>query len=209
MAEDRNATAEIRFKVAIVGAPGSGRAAMVNAMANQYASSPVRMSEIGGGRVVRSEFRLPAVGAESRALHVHLIGVSAEPDYDAVTDLVVEGADAILLAVSLAHERAMQARLALQKLLTSAQHNGIVLESIPVALTYAISTSSPQLTPEEMDRGLGISPAALPRFVIAPGSEEVLRAPVEWIIARAIQAADDAGDPPAAQPGDQSAASGR
>lgn len=209
MAEDRNATAEIRFKVAIVGAPVSGRAAMVKAMAHHYASSPVRIGEIGGGRVARSEFRFPAVGTDSRPLHVRLFGVSEEPAYDAVTDLVVEGADAVILAVSLAHDRAMQARLALQKLLTSAQHNGIALDRIPVALTYAISTQGPQLTPEEMDRGLGISPEAIPRFVIAPGSDEVLRAPVEWIIARAIQAADDAGAPPTTQSGDQSAASGR
>ncbi|NIP92559.1 MAG: hypothetical protein GWO24_03450 [Akkermansiaceae bacterium] len=169
-------------KVGLVGTPGAGKEAVVRAVAERFAGSLVRAGEIGGGKVARTEFVGPKELPGGGRLTVRLCAVSGQPFYNAVSELVLAGADGVVFAVSLARDRRDAARDALQALAVNAWENGLDLAVLPAALLYYRPVPAPCLAAGEMDRWLGIPTGSVARFVSGPGEVANLLAPVASVV---------------------------
>ncbi len=195
-AEARSGSEDLLAKVVLVGPPGVGKAAIVKRVAEHYAHSSVRAGEIGEGKIFRTEFFWPTPVQDGRRLRVRLFGISGQPAYNAVSELVLAKADGVVFVADLRRAQGPAVRESLQDLVQTAGRNGLDLATLPVALHYHCPVLAPFLEPEEMDRWLGIASGSVARFVTGPGDNGPMRAPVEWIVAQIAQGANQSGGSP-------------
>lgn len=169
--------------MALIGAPATGKAAIVNAIATAYAHSSIRAGEVGEGKVYRTEFYWPDHSGSAEPLRVRLFGLSGAPVYHAVSQLVMAGADGLVFVANLTRREGEASRCAMRAFRLNAERNGLDLSTLPVVLHYrqpAISLEC--FTPDELDEWLGIAPGVVPRVVTAYGGQSDLRQGVEAVI---------------------------
>ena len=188
-------SSECAAKVVLVGSSGVGKAAIVKAMAKKYAHSAVRAGEIGEGKVFRTEFFWPEPLHDGGRLFVRLFGISGNPVYNAVEELVLANADGVVFVANLAHDEGPAVRAALRAMVLNGQHSGIDFTSMPAALHYHLGACVPAFEPNEMDEWLGIPTGSVPRFVTGPEGNGELRSPAEWIIAQIANRSDHPAAP--------------
>lgn len=190
MMTDRNAPCEGSAKVVLLGCAGAGKAAIVKAVAEQYARGSARAGELGESRIYRTEFFWPHLLPDGGSFRVRLFAVCGQPEYNAVCELLVAGADGIALVGSLARRQVPAMQAAFRAMVFNARHRGVDLLSIPVVLHYRRPAGEPACEPEELDQILGVPPGAIPRFVTGPDEQEEIRSAVEWIVAAIANRAD-------------------
>lgn len=183
MASPQNEPRDCVVKVVLMGAAGSGRAAIIKAVAAKYAHASVRAGELGEGRIFRTEFFWPEALQDGRRLRIRLFGLSGRADYNAMTELLLCGVSGIVFSASLARDQGFAAQDALAALLFNASHHRMDLSTLPMSLQYHALTNAPVFAPEEMDELLSISPGSLPRFVANEPAGEARREAVDCVIA--------------------------
>lgn len=169
-------------KVVVLGTPGAGKAGIVKAVADAYAHSSVRVGELGGARVYRTEFYWPEALPDGRQLRVRLFAVSGAPSYGAVTELLLQEADGLLFAASLAHETGVATRDALRAMVAAAGHLELDLGTLPSAMQYVYPPGAQTGTPQQMDEWLGIPSGSLPTFLSGREGDPDPGSGVNWVI---------------------------
>ncbi len=174
---------EVAVKVVLLGTPAAGKAAVVKAVADSLGGVPVRVGEVGGARVYRTEVFWPEDLPDGRRLRIRLYALSGMPEYHAVGQLVLTGADAVVFMASLAAEDAHRTREALQSMVAHAERLGLDLGAVPVAMQYHRKTGGGMVDPKEMERWLGVTPGAVASYLTGTGTESDPGAAVKGVAA--------------------------
>jgi len=156
---------ELTAKVVVLGTPGVGKAGMVKAVAESFGGGAVHSGGVGGARVIRTEVRWPERLADGRQLRVGVYAISGTPEYHAVGQLVLTGAEGIVFAASLVPEEAGATREALRAMVSDAGRLGLNLGAMPIAMQYHRKPGGGMVDPREMERWLGVTPGAVASYV--------------------------------------------
>ncbi|NNM29994.1 MAG: hypothetical protein HKO57_10750, partial [Akkermansiaceae bacterium] len=113
--------------------------------------------------------------------------------YNAASELVMARCDGIVFVADAAGERAVQAREALQAMVSNAQRHKMDLASLPVAMQYHRTDLQPGFNAEEMDAWLGIAPGTMPRFATSARNGTDPAAAVAWVLTELARRHDGAG----------------
>lgn len=172
-------------KVVITGLPGSGRAAILRRMARRHAHDAVRVGEVAGGAVHRTEFYWPDELADGRRLRVRLFALTGRPVYNAVSELLLAGADGVVFAIDATEERLGELREAFRRLAFNLGRAGRDLLQFPTVLQYHHEGASPAFSLEGMDRWLGLEVGLVSRLTVScPGEGMATCAGLEQVIRR-------------------------
>lgn len=182
MAERIGDGRSVDAKIVLTGVPGSGKAAILQRMADRHAYSLVRSGVMGGAEVLRTEFYWSEFLADGRRLRVRLHAVSGSPAYNAVDELLLQGCDGIVFVTGADPGHLARGREALRALVFNAGRNGYELGSRPLVLQYTHVDRVPDFRVEKADEALGISPGSVVRFATALQSDGDVCVAVEWVV---------------------------
>ena len=169
-------------KIVLTGVPGSGKAAILQQMADRYAHSSVRVGDVGGGEVFRTDFFWPESLGDGRRLRVRLFAVSGSPSYNAVDELLLGGCDGIVFVTNVSAEGLVKGRDSLRTLVFNAGRNSYELDSRPIVFQYTKVDRYPGFRPELADEALGIPAGSVARFATGSRSGEDVCQAVEWVV---------------------------
>ena len=171
-------------KVVLAGLPGSGRSTILRSMARRHAHDSVRVGDVAGGAVHRTEFYWPEVLANGRRLRVSLYALSGAPVYNAVSELLLKGCSGIIFVADAQEERLQELREAFRQMVFNLGRAGRDIKRIPAVLQYHHRSPEPGFSVEGMDRYLGLEPGEVSRLTArypaegmdpCRGVEEVVR----------------------------------
>ena len=182
MAERDDDGQAVVAKLVLIGVPGSGKSAILQQMADRYAHSSVRVGDVGGAEVFRTDFFWPDALPDGRRLRIRLYAVSAAPSYNAVDELLLSGCDGIVFATAVAAQALVRGREALRTLVFNAGRNGYDLGSRPIVLQYTRVDQEPGFRPEAADETLGVPPGSVARFASGSRQGEDVCQAVEWAV---------------------------
>lgn len=176
---------DVVAKVVLTGVSGSGKSMVLRAMARRYAHESVRVGEVAGGSVFRTEFFWPQELADGRRLRIKLFALSGAPAYNAANELLLTGCAGLVFYADVRPERLDEAREALRSVVFNAGRSGVDLASLPMAVQYHYPGAEPQFDPDKMDQWLGMTPGSVVRFMASrEGNEGGLCAGVEEVVRR-------------------------
>lgn len=161
------------MKVAIAGAPGSGKLSILDGIAARYGAVPPREHEIGELHVHRASWIDHDILGEGRALHVSLVTLHGKVPYNAAEELLVREADAVVFVLDVAPDRLKEAWEALLRVSDNTQRNGYELRSIPLALQYHRADQHRDFEPAKLDAWLGVPTGSVPRYVTSSSSPDM------------------------------------
>ena len=185
MSEAARGPQEVLAKVVLMGLSGSGKATVLRHMARRHAHDSVRVGEVAGGAVYRTEFYWPEMLADGRRLRVRLFALSGRPVFNAVSELLLSGCDGLVFMIDVRPERLVEAQEAFRAMIFNAGRNGRDLKAMPLALQYHHAGEWPEFDLERMDGWLGIAPGMVERLTTRfPGAEDAVCAGVERVLTR-------------------------
>lgn len=164
---------EYFVKVAIAGAPDSGKRAILDCIAKRYGALPPREHEIGDLKIHRSGWTDYDILGDGRALHVSLVTLHGKVPYNAAEELLVREADGVVFVMDVAPSRLKEAWEALLRISDNTQRNGYELRSIPLALQYHRADHHPNFEPAKLDAWLGVPTGSVPRYVTSSSSPDL------------------------------------
>lgn len=164
---------EYFVKVAIAGAPGSGKRSILDCIAERYGAVPPREHEIGELRIHRAGWTDFDLLGNGKALHVSLVTLHGKVPYNAAEELLVREADGVIFVMDVAPNRLKDAWEALLRVSDNSQRNGYELRSIPLALQYHRADQHREFEPAKLDAWLGVPTGSVPRYVTASSSPDL------------------------------------
>lgn len=163
----RTAGAEERLSLAVLGAPGAGKAELLRFISlRQEVAEPV-IWKLGELAYCRVEWR--ETDAAGAPVHVTLRCVHGEPVYRAAEDLLVRDADGVIFVFDVRESHLERSWLALAAAAESARRSGFELMDLPLVIQYHRADMQPGFEVEKMDRWLGLSAADAAARVATPG----------------------------------------
>lgn len=153
-------------KVVVSGLPGSGRAAILRQMARRHAHDSVRVGEVAGGAVHRTEFYWPDELADGRRLRVRLFALAGCPVFNAVSELLLTGVDGLVFAVDAREDRLGELREGFRALVFNLGRAGRDFRQLPLVLQYHHRSERPDFSLDAMDRWLGLEPGCVSRLTV-------------------------------------------
>ncbi len=156
---------ELAVKVVLAGAPGCGKSDILRALATRLGGVPVREGAIGGTRVRRVVAIWPNHCPDGRTLRVGFYALSGPVRYNAPEELLMRGADALLLVIDVSPEALKAGGDALRRSVENVRRAGMELQSLPVALQYHRVERHSGFDADRMDAWLGVPTGLVPRFV--------------------------------------------
>jgi len=185
MSEADRVPQDMLAKVVLMGLSGSGKAAVLRHMARRHAHDSVRVGEVAGGAVYRTEFYWPEVLADGRRLRVRLFALSGRPGFNAVSELLLAGCDGLVFMIDVRPERLSEAQEAFRTMIINADRSGRDLKVMPLVLEYHHAGERPEFDLDRMDGWLGIAPGMVERLTTRfPGAEEAVCVGVERVLSR-------------------------
>ncbi len=160
-------------KVAIAGAPNSGKLTILDFIGKRYGALPPREHQIGDLRIHRSGWTDYDLLGDGRALHVSLVTLHGKVPYNAAEELLVREADGVVFVMDVAPSRLKEAWEALLRVSDNTQRNGYELRSIPLALQYHRADHHPNFEPAKLDAWLGVPTGSVPRYVTSSSSPDL------------------------------------
>lgn len=182
MTERDDGSQAVVAKLVLTGVPGSGKSAILQQVADRYAHSSVRVGDVGGAEVFRTDFFWPDSLPDGRRLRIRLYAVSGSPSYNAVDELLLVGSDGIVFVTSAAPEALARGREALRALVFNAGRTGYDLGSRPIVFQYTRVDQELGFQPEAADEALGVPPGSVARFASGSRAGEDVCQAVEWAV---------------------------
>ncbi|MGB6219995.1 hypothetical protein [Haloferula sp.] len=164
---------EYFVKVAIAGAPDSGKLSILKGVAERYGAVPPREHEIGDLRVHRATWTDYDFLGNGRVLHVSLVTLHGKVPYNAAEELLVREIDGVIFVMDVAPARLKEAWEALLRVSDNVQRNGYELRSIPMALQYHRADQHREFEPAKLDAWLGVPTGSVPRYVTSSSSPDL------------------------------------
>lgn len=161
------------MKIALTGAPGSGKLSILESIAKRYGAVPPREHQIGDLRVHRAGWTDYDLLAGGRPLHISLVTLHGRVAYNAAEELLVREADGVVFVLDVAPARLKEAWEALLRVSDNAQRNGFELRSVPLALQYHRADLHRGFEPAKLDAWLGVPTASVPRYVTSSSSPDL------------------------------------
>jgi hypothetical protein len=156
------------LKIAVLGTPGVGKAALVQGMVQHYGGPAVGVTEVSGTHVVSGSLLCP----ELTSIPVQLRTFYGAPDFSCLSRLLMEGCHGYLFVADTHPDRISLAPPCLRRFIRDGELLGVDFATIPVAMQYHRTELFPGFRPEDMDHFLKISPARVPRFATSSLSAE-------------------------------------
>lgn len=175
---------DVLAKVVLTGIPDSGKGELLRHMARRHAHDSVRVGEVGGGAVYRTEFYWPEELEGGRRLRVRLFALSGRPTFNAVSELLLAGCDGLVFVADVQPDRLAEVQAAFRGVIYNAGRSGIDLKRLPLVMQYHHRGEEPGFDPDRMDQWLGITSGEVERLTIrfseedqagCAGVEQVLR----------------------------------
>ncbi|MEP4078765.1 hypothetical protein [Haloferula sp.] len=161
------------MKVAIAGAPGSGKLSILNSIAERFGAVPPREHRVGELRVQRAEWVDYDLLGKGRAVHVSLVTLHGKVPYNAAEELLVREADGVVFVMDVAPDRLKDAWESLLRVSDNTQRSGYELRSIPLALQYHRADRHRGFEPAKLDTWLGVPTGSVPRYVTSSSSPDM------------------------------------
>lgn len=184
---------EVFVKVAITGAPGSGKLEIVSAVAARYGAPPPTVYECGELRCYRTEWTDWDRLGEGRKLHLTVATLHDRVSYNAAEELLLRDADAVVFVIDIAPARLNEAWEALMRVSDNAKRNGYELRTIPLALQYHRADRHAGFEPAKLDAWLGVPTGEVPRFVTSSNSPDLEGMAFDSVVAQIVKRLEDLG----------------
>ena len=182
MTEDGQEGPHRTVKVALVGVPGSGKSSILRNIADRVAGAGVRVGEMAGAKVFRTEFFWPEPLSDGSRMAVQLFALSGMPIYNAAFELLMAKCDGLVFVADAAGGRSDHARSALRTMVFNAERHGMNLSELPVAMQYHRTDLHPGFRAEQLDSELGVAPGSVPRFATSTYDGSDPGAAVAWVL---------------------------
>lgn len=181
------------MKVAIAGAPGSGKRSILSCIAERYGAVPPREHEIGELRIHRAGWIDYDFLGNGRVLHVSLVALHGKVPYNAAEELLVREADGVIFVLDVAPDRLKEAWEALLRVSDNTQRNGYELRSVPLALQYHRADQHRGFEPAKLDAWLGVPTGSVPRYVTSSSSPDLEGMAFDSVLRQIKKRLDDFG----------------
>ena len=155
---------EIRVKLVLAGAEGSGRAEWLAAFAKRMGNIPVRQTTVGETRVRRTEFVWPQPLPDGRLLRLLVFATTGPLAYNAIEQLLMQQADGVAILFDASPERLQASRDALLRAADNIQRAGHKLGTIPTVVQYHHIERHHNFSAEKLDAWIGLPADRIPRF---------------------------------------------
>lgn len=184
---------EYFVKVAIAGAPGSGKLSILNGIVDRYGAVPSREHSIGDLQIHRAGWTDYDLLGNGRALHVSVVTLHGKVPYNAAEELLVREADGVVFVLDVAPNRLKEAWEALLRVSDNTQRNGYELRSIPLALQYHRADQHREFEPAKLDSWLGVPTGSVPRYVTSSSSPDLEGMAFDSVLAQIKKRLGDLG----------------
>lgn len=171
----------VSVKLAVTGAPGSGKAGILRAASSRLGAGPVESRYCGSTEVLRCHWK------SDDGIEIALWALSGEADYGAMEELLVRGADGILFVIDVDREKIEGAWAALTALSQHTRRSGYELRAKPLVMQYHRAERHPNFEPEKLDRWLGVPTDQVPRFVTSSASPDRDGMAVDALVERVMR----------------------
>ena len=193
---------EVWTKVVLFGSPGTGIKEVLGGVSDHYAHTKVHFDKVGEAGVMRTEVIWPNPLPNDWHLRMRLYGVSGQPDYNALNELLLSEVDGVVFVADVSNEETLKGAVeALKLMVFNLQRLKYDLQKLPIALHYHRAEAHELFRPELMDHFLGIPEGSVPRFVTKTGDGPMLMSAAVDHLATLIHAgvvneleADDAAE---------------
>lgn len=174
-------------KVALVGAPHAGKAAVAYHLCAKHGGTPLRSQPVGGAHLVIGELAWPEAPADGEQLRVDLHTVYGAPDHRGITRLLLQGCDGIVFLADTHPDRIALAPGQLRAFLDDCAVAGVDWEKTVAALQYHRIETCPGFRADVMTHFLQIPEGQLECFATTfdPGDDS--GAAIEWVIRKIAQ----------------------
>jgi len=163
---------ELGVKVVVAGAPDSGKAEVLQAIAARYGAGRPAHGRAAGVEVWHSGWSERERLSDGRSLRIALVAPRGRPAYEAAGELLMREADAVLFVIDVDPLRLREGWDALLEVSGQAQRAGFELRSIPLVLQYHRAERHKGFEPEKLDDWLGVPTDLVPRFVTSSASPD-------------------------------------
>ena len=161
------------MKLAIAGAPGSGKLEILEAVSARHGAEPPRPHRCGDIVCHRAQWLDADRLGDGRRLHILVQTLQGKVPYNAAEELMLREADGVVFVIDTAPDRLKDAWEALMRASDNAQRNGYELRAVPFALQYHRADRHPGFEPSKLDAWLGIPGGEVPRFVTSSASPDL------------------------------------
>jgi len=155
---------EIRVKLVLAGAEGSGRAEWLDAFAKRMGNIPVRESTVGATRVRRTEFVWAQPLSDGRLLRLRVFAPTGPLAYNAIEQLLMQEADGVAILFDVSPDKLQASRDALLRAADNLQRAGHQLGAIPTVVQYHRIDRHHNFAAEKIDAWIGLPADRIPRF---------------------------------------------
>lgn len=161
---------EVWTKLVLFGAPRTGVKEVLEGVSNHYAHTDVHLKEAGEAGVIRTEVIWPNPLPNDWHLRMRLFGISGQPDFNALNELLLSEVDGVVFVADVSNEETLRKAVeALKLMVFNLQRLKYDLQKLPIVLHYHRAEAHQMFRPELMDQFLGIPVGSVPRFVTNSG----------------------------------------
>ncbi|MEM9236867.1 MAG: GTPase domain-containing protein [Verrucomicrobiota bacterium] len=161
------------MKVAIAGAPESGKLSILEKVAERFGAPEPVEREIGELKVHGTRWSDFEMLGGDKVVTITLMTLHGKVGYNAAEELLVREADGVVFVIDVEPPRLKDAWEALLRVSDNAQRNGYELRSIPLALQYHRADRHPGFEPAKLDEWLGVPTGSVPRYVTSSSSPDM------------------------------------